>query len=328
MSHLPSQHHRVSGRQGKKALFVWFAFLLPMLSGTRAGAQERSLEELRRIDEGVDALIKRVSPSVVQILVTGYGALEESESGNAGVVIGRQRAIGSGFIVDSSGYIITNAHVVNGAQRGQVGLPLGNLDVGANGALSSRTNIVSARIVGVTREIDLALLKVEGKNLPSLPLANYRTLRQVSSVFAFGSPQGLRNTVTRGVISAVAQQTNPDSTMVYVQTDAAINPGNSGGPLVNVSGEVVGVNTFILSESGGNEGLGFAIPSGIVNVVYRQLRDFGHLHRTEIGIGVQTITPTLAEALKLPQNYGVIVSDVLPGGPAEAAGIRIGDVLA
>jgi serine protease Do len=125
----------------------------------------------------------------------------------------------------------------------------------------------------------------------------------------------------------VARQTDPDSPMVYIQTDAPINPGNSGGPLVNVNGEVVGVNAFILSQSGGNEGLGFAIPSGVLNVAYRQLRKFGHLHRPEVGLGLQTITPSLAAALKLSRNYGLIVSDVKPGGPGEAAGLRIGDIL-
>ena len=327
MSKLRSQHHRVSGPQGIRLLFVCLSLFVPILSGTSARAQQRPMDELRRFDESVGALIKRVSPSVVQILVTGYGPLEEAERGNAGAVIGRQRAIGSGFIIDADGYIITNAHVVNGAQRVQVVLPLANADVAPDEALSSRTNIASARIIGVTREIDLALLKVEAKNLPTLALANYRNLRQGETVFAFGSPEGLRNTVTHGVISAVARQTDPDSQLVFVQTDAPINPGNSGGPLVNVNGEVVGVNTFILSQSGGNEGLGFAIPSGVVSVVYKQLRKFGHLHRSEIGIGVQTITPTLAEALKLSRKYGVIVSDVLPGGPAEAAGLRVGDAL-
>jgi serine protease Do len=327
MSKLRSQHHRVSGPQGIRLVFVCLSLFVPILSGTSARAQQRPMDELRRFDESVGALIKRVSPSVVQILVTGYGPLEEAERGNAGAVIGRQRAIGSGFIIDADGYIITNAHVVNGAQRVQVVLPSANADVAPDEALSSRTNIASARIIGVTREIDLALLKVEAKNLPTLALANYRDLRQGETVFAFGSPEGLRNTVTHGVISAVARQTDPDSQLVFVQTDAPINPGNSGGPLVNVNGEVVGVNTFILSQSGGNEGLGFAIPSGVVSVVYKQLRKFGHLHRSEIGIGVQTITPTLAEALKLSRKYGVIVSDVLPGGPAEAAGLRIGDVL-
>jgi serine protease Do len=131
-----------------------------------------------------------------------------------------------------------------------------------------------------------------------------------------------------GVVSAVARQTEPDSPMVYIQTDAPINPGNSGGPLVNVNGEVVGVNTFILSQSGGNEGLGFAIPSNVVNVAFQQLRKFGHVHRAEIGIGIQTITPNMAAALSLPRTYGVVVSDVLPGSTAEAAGMKIGDVLA
>jgi serine protease Do len=179
----------------------------------------------------------------------------------------------------------------------------------------------------VSREIDLALLKVENVKLEALAIAPYRNLRQGEVVLAFGSPEGLRNTVTLGVVSSVARQIDPDSPMVYIQTDAPINPGNSGGPLVNVDGAVVGVNTFILSQSGGNEGLGFAIPSSVVNVAYQQLRKFGHLHRAQIGIGLQTITPVLAAAMNLPRSYGVIVSDVLPDGPAVAAGIRIGDVL-
>jgi serine protease Do len=327
MRELESQQYPDSGRAVVRAVFFSLSLLLPLLCCTRASAQQRPEEELRHLDESVDALVKRVSPSVVQILVTGYGPLEEADRGSAGVVIGRQSAIGSGFIIDSDGYIITNAHVVNGAQRVHVFLPLANPDGAPDAALSSRTNIVPARIIGVTREIDLALLKVEAKNLPALPLASYRNLRQGQTVFAFGSPEGLQNTVTHGVVSAVARQTSPDSPLVFIQTDAPINPGNSGGPLVNVSGEVVGVNTFILSQSGGNEGLGFAIPSRIVGVVYKQLRTYGYLHRTEIGMGVQTITPTLADALKLTRKYGVIVSDVLPHGPAEAAGLRIGDVL-
>jgi serine protease Do len=324
MSRFRWEHYRVSGRQG---IWVLSSLFICILSGGSARAQQRPLDELRRLDESVHGLIKQVSPSVVQILVTGYGPLEETEHGNAGVVIGRQRALGSGFIIAPDGYIITNAHVVNGAQRVQVVLPSANADVPPDEVLSSRTNIVPATIIGVTREIDLALLKVDARDLPILHLANYRNLRQGETVFAFGSPQGLQNSVTHGVISSVARQTDPDSPLVYIQTDAPINPGNSGGPLVNVNGEVVGVNTFILSQSGGNEGLGFAIHSGIVSAVYAQLRKFGHLHRTEIGIGVQSITPTLADALKLTRRYGVIVSDVLPDGPADAAGLHIGDVL-
>src|SRR5271154_330807 len=311
----------------RRCAIALFSLALFLAAPSLAQAQDHSMDELRRLNDSVEALIRKVSPSVVQILVTGYGPLEEADHGSTGVVIGRQRAIGSGFIIDPSGYIITNAHVVNGAQRVQVLLTTTNADGSAESALSSRTNTVPARIVGVARDIDLALLKIDGNKLPALPVANYRNLRQGETVFAFGSPQGLRNTITHGVISAVARQTDPDSPMVYIQTDAPINPGNSGGPLVNVNGEVVGVNTFILSQSGGNEGLGFAIPSGVINVVYQQLRKFGHLHKAQIGIGLQTITPVLAAALNLPRSYGVIVSDVLPDGPAVAAGIRIGDVL-
>jgi serine protease Do len=302
--------------------------LMALLSVLPVRAQERPADNtLRKLNESVDALIKKVSPSVVQILVTGYGPVESSEHGNTAVVIGRQRAIGSGFVVDSDGYVLTNAHVVNGAQRVQIVVPTGNGDGSLQSILSARTNIVPARVVGVARDADLALLKMDNVKLTALPLASYRNIRQGEVVLAFGSPEGLRNTVTLGVVSSVARQIDPDSPMVYIQTDAPINPGNSGGPLVNVDGEVVGVNTFILSQSGGNEGLGFAIPSSVVNQVYQQLRKFGHLHRTEIGVGIQTITPVMAAALNLPHSYGVIVSDVLPDTPAAAAGIRIGDVL-
>jgi serine protease Do len=280
-----------------------------------------------QFDSMVDTLIKKVSPSVVQILVTAYAPLEESGQGNAGVVVGRQRASGSGFIIDPEGYIITNAHVVSGAQRIEVVLPPPSSDGSLATALSSRMDTVPARVIGVAREKDLALLKIENTKLPALPLASYRDVRQGHTVFAFGSPEGLRNSITHGLISAVARQLDPDSPLIYIQTDAPINPGNSGGPLVNLNGEVVGVNTFILSQSGGNEGLGFAIPCATIRTVYRQLKQFGRLRRQEIGIGIQTITPSIALGLGLRQKYGVIISDVLPGGPAEASGLMVGDVL-
>ncbi len=310
----------------KKLIPVSMFTILAISFASAVNAQTET-DPLRRWNESVDALVRRVSPSVVQIMVTGFGAVTEGEHGNAGLVIGRQKAIGSGFVIDAGGYILTNAHVVKGAQRVQVALPGGPVDGSLAGALASRITVMSARIIGVSSEIDLALLKVDATNLTALPVANYRNLRQGETVFAFGSPQGLRNSVTHGIISAVARQTDPDSPMVYIQTDAPINPGNSGGPLVNVNGEVVGVNTFILSESGGAEGLGFAIPCGVVHVVYEQLRKYGHLHRPEIGVQLQTISPEMAQGLKLARNYGVIISDVAPGGPAEAVGVRIGDIL-
>src|SRR5713226_3233534 len=325
-----SRYSRKSRRPAQGVLSALRAsalFLLICSPVAEAQSLDHSTDELRKLNQSVDALIKKVSPSVVQILVTGYGPLEEGERGSTNAVIGRQRAIGSGFIIDSSGYIMTNAHVVNGAQRVQVVLPASNANDAVEAALSTRTNVLPARIVGVSREVDLAVIKVDTGKLPALALGSYRKLGQGELVFAFGSPEGLRNTVTMGVVSAVARQTDPDSPLVYIQTDAPINPGNSGGPLVNVNGEMVGVNTFILSQSGGNEGIGFAIPSGVVNVAYRQLRKFGHVHQAQIGIGMQTISPVLAAALNLPRSYGVIVSDVLPDSPALAAGVRVGDVL-
>jgi len=319
-------HHPCSNR-AKSAFSVGILAFLMSTSAAPAAPQERGDNTLRKLNESVDALIKKVSPSVVQLLVTGYGPIDSSEHGNTAGVIGRQRAIGSGFVIDPAGYIVTNAHVVAGAQRVQVVVPEGVSDGSLQAILSARTNIVLARVVGVDRDMDVALLKVDNVKFAALPLAPYRNIHQGEVVLAFGSPEGLRNTVTLGVVSSVARQIDPDSPKVYIQTDAPINPGNSGGPLVNVDGEVVGINTFILSQSGGNEGLGFAIPSSVVGVAYRQLRKFGHIHRAQIGIGVQTISPTLAAAMNLPRSYGVIVSDVLPDSPALAAGMRVGDIL-
>jgi serine protease Do len=284
-------------------------------------------DALTRMNESIEALTRKVWPSVVQIQVTSYGAREEGVRGSAGIVFGKQRSVGSGFVIDQDGYIITNAHVVSGAQRVQVVLSADDADGTLATALSNRTTLIPARIVGFTTELDLALLKVDGMKLPALPLATYSNIRQGETVFAFGSPIGLRNSLTHGLVSAVARQVDPDSPLIYIQTDAPINPGNSGGPLVNIRGEVVGVNTFIMSQSGGNEGLGFAIPSATARTVFRQLKQFGQLRRQEIGMSMQTITPALAAGLNLVRDHGVIVSDVWPGGPAEAAGLKVGDVL-
>jgi serine protease Do len=283
-------------------------------------------DALTRMNESIDALTRKVWPSVVQILVTSYGAREEGVRGS-NVVYGRQRSVGSGFVIDADGYIMTNAHVVNGAQRVQIVLSAENADGTLAAALSTKMSLIPARIVGIATELDLALLKVDGMKLPALPLATYSNVRQGETVFAFGSPGGMRNSLTHGLVSAVARQVDPDSPLIYIQTDAPINPGNSGGPLVNIRGEVVGINTFIMSQSGGNEGLGFAIPSATARTVFRQLRQHGQLRRQEIGMSMQTITPIMAAGLGLVRDHGVIVSDVWPGGPAEAAGLKVGDIL-
>jgi len=303
--------------------YLLFASVMPAQTATK----DSSLDPLHQLSNSIEALVKQVSPSVVQILVTGYGALEEGGRSDTGLVIGRQRAIGSGVIIDPEGYIVTNAHVLSGAQRVRVVVPAPSWDTTPIRSLNVRGSTVEARVIGVSKEIDLAILKIEGHGLPALPLAKFGKLRQGELVFAFGSPEGLRDTVTMGVVSAVARQPNPDSPMIYIQTDAPVNPGNSGGPLVNVDGEVVGVNTFILTQSGGSEGLGFAIPSGVVAFAFPQLRKYGHIHRGGIGVSVQTITPALAAGLGLPRDSGVIVSDVQPDGPADNAGLKIQDIV-
>jgi len=215
---------------------------------------------------------------------------------------------------------------VNNGQHIQVALPpAGGTTVA--GVLTTRSRSVEARVVGVSREIDLALLKIDVSGLPALPIARYADIRQGEIVFAFGSPEGLYNSVTMGVVSSVARQLDPDSPFVYIQTDAPINPGNSGGPLVNADGELVGLNTFILTQSGGNQGLGFAIPSAMVSFAYPQFKKYGHIHRGEMGIAVQSITPSLAAGLHLARDWGVIVSDVVPGGPAASAGLQVQDII-
>ena len=276
----------------------------------------------------MEALVRKVTPSVVQIVVSGYGPVEQNNRGNTDVVIGRQRTLGSGVIVDPAGYIVTNAHVVNVAQVVEVIVPQPAPDEGPVLSLAgARGQTFQGRVVGVAPEVDLALIKIDAKNLPALVIADYNKLRQGQFVMAFGSPEGLSNSVTSGIVSAVARQPDPDNPAIFIQTDAPINPGNSGGPLVNVDGEVVGINTFILSQSGGNEGLGFAIPSFLISEAIPQLQKYGHIHQGEIGMNVQTITPVIASGLSLPRDSGVIISDVHPDGPAEKSGLKVGDVI-
>jgi serine protease Do len=184
-----------------------------------------------------------------------------------------------------------------------------------------------AEVVGLDRETDLAVLKVAQSGLGALRLGDSETLRQGQIVLALGSPFGLENSVTMGVISSVARQVRADDSMIYIQTDASINPGNSGGPLVNIDGQVIGINTFIVSRSGGNEGIGFAVPSNIVRAVYEQIRKYGRVRRGQIGVIAQTITPELAKALALGEDRGVLISDVAPKSAAEAAGLEVKDIV-
>ena len=313
-------------------LTAYFAFVTTTLVVAQepkplaAAPESRTPDLLRQFNTSLEALVAKVSPAVVQIQVTGVGPL--TGSGKSGVAfIARQRAIGSGVIVDPDGYIMTNAHVVEGAQRIRVVLPMPPSHSLADLAPYGRGQVLDAKLVGLHKDTDLALLKVEGHKLPFLRLGTTQPVHTGEIVLAIGSPEGLESSVTMGVVSSAWRQPDPDQPMVYIQTDAPINPGNSGGPLVNLDGDVIGLNTFILSEGGGSEGLGFAIPARIVGFVYANLRKYGHVHRTEIQVGAQTVTPTLAAGLGLAQNWGVVISDVIPKGPADAAGLKVQDIV-
>lgn len=277
------------------------------------------------ISNSFSALSDRVSPAVVNVLATGWASPTEE---GATSLLAKSQSTGSGVVLDVNGYIVTNAHVIEGAHKIQVIL---NKQQGEDGKLKSilkpRGEPITAELVGYDEETDLAVLKIPHAGLSFLELANSDDLRQGQLVFAFGSPMGLQNSVTMGVVSAVARQLTPEDPMIYIQTDAAINPGNSGGPLVNSEGKVVGINTFIFSQSGGSEGLGFAAPSNIVKNIYKQIKEHGRVRRGEIGVYAQTINSDIAKGLGLPQNLGVILGDVVPDKPADKAGLKIGDIV-
>jgi serine protease Do len=310
-------------------ILACIASLLPAVA-VRAGeqrAQPGGAGILRELDGALSDLANRVSPAVVQIIVSGYGAVtsEEDRAAAAAALVARQHVVGSGVIVDPAGYIVTNAHVVQGADRIMVVPPVSRSGWPRD-RKGSPTPSYRARLVGIHPETDLAVLKIDAEGVPALPL-HTSGVTQGELVFAIGAPHGLASTMTMGVVGSASRQIDLDSPFVFIQTDASINPGNSGGPLVNAQGEVVGINTFIISGPGGSDGLGFAIPAHLVQFVYDGLRKRGYVQRMELGIGAQAITPELAAGLGLPRETGVIVSDVEPGSPADKAGLRIGDIL-
>jgi serine protease Do len=310
-------------------LRLTYVFLLTALfvcTGV-GSAHAQSLKALGDLSRAYEAVARKVSPAVVQIVASGYIPSTGGQVGSDGL-LSLQRSGGSGVILASDGYIVTNAHVVRGARRVQVMLPIPpEPGVDWRSIVKPQGKVVGAQIVGIDEETDLAVLKVDETGLPFLVLADSDNLRAGQLVLAFGSPLGLDNTVTSGVVSAVARQLSPEDPMIYIQTDAPINPGNSGGPLVDTDGRVVGINTSILSQSGGSEGLGFAAPSNIVRAIFEQIKTTGTVHRGAIGVKVQTITPVLAEGLGLSRNWGVLISDIAGDGPAARSGLQIGDIV-
>jgi serine protease Do len=227
----------------------------------------------------------------------------------------RQGGLGSGVIVNSDGTILTNNHVVDGAEKVKVELA------------DKRT--FTARVVGKDVPSDLAVLKVDERSLPALPFGNSDALRVGDVVLAFGNPLGVGQTVTMGIVSAKgrANGVGEGSFEDFLQTDASINQGNSGGALVNTKGELVGINSQIISPSGGNIGIGFSIPSRMAETVMTQLLNGGTVHRGQLGVTIQSVSADMAQSLGLDKVQGAVVSSVVKGSPADKAGIERGDVI-
>jgi serine protease Do len=299
--------------------------LIALIFGYSLDAQtrpQRTAQALVQFSASIEELARASSPAVVQITVRGRAPMEESGAQRAGFVA-NQRATGSGVIVDPNGYIMTNAHVVADARQIDVSV----IERGQSGEEVKHRHF-PGKTIGIDRETDLAVLKIEATGLPTLAFVeDSESVKQGQLVVALGSPLGLDNSLTVGFVSAPVRHLSSDKPNFYIQTDAPINPGNSGGPLLDIAGRIVGVNTMIMTQSGGSEGIGFAIPSNVVRQTYSALRKNGLIRRGAIGVIPEDITPTLASALGLDRDSGIILSDILPDGAAEAAGLQPGDIV-
>ena len=292
---------------------------------TPAAPNPQKMDILKQLSASFEEVTQRSGRAVVQIFVRSYVTGESQDSSSE--LLTAQNSSGSGIIMSPDGYILTNAHVVKGAHSVKVQL---NTAMGAEARKNGDRTMsrpIPGTLIGVDRDTDLAVIKIDRQNLPFLKFGNSDDLKQGEIVLALGNPLGLDNSVSMGVVSAVSRQIKADDPMVYIQTDAPINPGNSGGPLIDTDGNVVGLNTFIYTQSGGSEGIGFAIPSKIASLVYTQLKIKGHVHRAQLGLVGQTITPEVVEGLSLEIDHGVVVSDVEPDGPAAHGGIEADDIV-
>ncbi len=299
---------------------------------SQGGCKSRNQTEIVGFPKSFAELAEKVKPAVVNISTTSivtvpgnpfrqfFGNEQEGPLGDFfhnffGNVPDRkmkQQSLGSGFIVDKNGYILTNNHVVENAQEIRVKLTDGRE--------------FTAKVIGRDTRTDLALIKITSifENLPVLTIGDSDSIRVGDWVLAVGNPFGLGQTVTQGIISATGRVIGSGPYDDFLQTDAPINPGNSGGPLVNLKGEVIGINTAIVS---GGQGLGFAIPGNMAKSVMKQLRETGKVVRGWLGVTIQSVTPDLAKSFGLKEAGGALVSDVTPGGPADKGGIRGGDII-
>jgi serine protease Do len=300
---------------------------VPVAAQTPPPAQKAAPAPTRHtligLDDDLQALAARVGSSVVTIEVSGLATVQDPNTRQT-TYIAREQSVGSGIVVDPTGYILTNAHVVEHATSVSV---LVFRHRNEKSGVIGDSERFPAKILGRDSLTDLALLKVEATELPALELADSDRVHVGQLCLAFGSPLGLENTVTLGVVSSTQRQLNSAVPVVYLQTDAAINPGNSGGPLVDIAGQVIGMNTMIASQSGGSEGVGFSIPSNTIRHVYDQLRTYGHVRRGSLGIIAREINAPLAAGLALPQTTGIILEDVVPNSSADHSGLHPGDLV-
>ncbi|MCC8400332.1 trypsin-like peptidase domain-containing protein [Paraburkholderia sp. MMS20-SJTN17] len=253
-------------------------------------------------------IVSRYGPAVVHIGVKEAASIDENGQRKSG-----GEALGSGFIISQDGYILTNNHVVDGATSVSVKLTDGRE--------------FRARVIGKDKASDVAVVKIDATNLPTVKIGNPDNSKVGEWVVAIGSPYGFDSTVTSGIISAKSRSMSDDSPIPFIQTDVPVNPGNSGGPLFNLNGEVIGINSMIYSRTGGFQGLSFAIPIDAAMHVKDQLVRTGHVSRGRIGVGVQPLSADKAKALGLDSTGGALVGSVDPSGPAQAAGLRQGDVI-